>query len=135
MRLILPLVCAAAALIPAAAAAQGAASSPATADARCLLAMVALSNSTDQNASRMGQMGVFYFAGRVKAHEPNYDFARLKPIAAAMTQQTAQTEVQRCGAMVESSMQQLQTALAPPPGAKPPAGAPAPTQTPGAGKK
>jgi len=133
MRLFLPLVCAAAVLTPAVAAAQPAAS-PAALDARCLITMVLLSNSSDQNAAHMGQLGVVYFAGRVKAHEPNYNFAQLKAVGATLNEQSAQAELKRCGAIVQASLQQLQTALAPPAGAaKPPAAGAAPpvTKTPG----
>lgn len=130
MRLFLPLVCAAAALTPAVAAAQAA--SPVTQDARCLLTMVALSNSSDQQASHLGQLGVVYFAGRVTAREPNYNFAQLKTLAKSMTAEIAQTELRRCGPLVESSLQGIQTALAPPAGAKPPASAaPPPAKVPG----
>src|SRR5579862_274726 len=81
-----------------AAEAQPAAPSPTTDDARCLLAMVALSNSTDANQQRIGQSGAVFFAGRLKARDPNFSFARLKTIATTMTAQTAQTDLQqRCG--------------------------------------
>ena len=112
----------------AAAAAQppAAADTPAMADARCLLEMVALSNATDPSAQRLGQGGIIYFTGRIAAREPNFDFARIKTLAETMDMKAAQTDLQqRCGPMFKASMQQLETTLAPPPGAAPPAGAPA----------
>jgi hypothetical protein len=97
-------------------------------DARCLLAMVALSNATDANAQKLGQSGVIYFTGRISARDPNFNFASLKSLASTMNVQAAQTDLQqRCGPMFEQSMKQLETALAAPPGAAPPAAAqPAP---------
>jgi hypothetical protein len=80
--------------------------------------MVALSNSSTPDAQRAGQDGVVFFVGRISAHEPGFDFARLKTMAQTMNAQTAQTELQqKCGPMVQRYMQQLETALAPPPGA------------------
>jgi hypothetical protein len=107
-----------------AAQAQTAAAALTTADARCLLGMVALTNSKDANAQRLGQGGVIYFAGRIAARDPGYDFARLKALAATMDAKTAQTDLQQhCGPMFNKSMQQVTTALAPPAAA---AGAPPP---------
>jgi hypothetical protein len=105
--------------------AQPAPATPEATDERCLLAMLALSNTSDQQASRMGQTGVLFFAGRLKGRDPNFDFARLKSMAATMNAQTAQTDLQqRCGPMVSTSLQQLQAALAPPAGQAPPAAKP-----------
>lgn len=104
--------------------------SPPEADARCLLAMVALSNTSDPNQQRMGESGVSYFTGRIAGRDPNFDFASLKALAAKMDMQAAQNELQqRCGPMFNRSMQQVGAALAPPPsaGAAPPA-QPAPRQ-------
>jgi hypothetical protein len=134
MRLLIPAICLAALAQSAAtsAAAQApAAASPEVTDERCLLAMIALSNASDQNASRMGQSGVFFFAGRLKGRDPNFDFNKLKAVSASMSAQTAQSELQQhCGPMVSTSVQQLQTALTPPGGQAAPAGksAPAPAK-------
>jgi hypothetical protein len=96
-----------------------------TPDERCLLAMIALSNSTEQEAARMGQTGVLFYAGRLKGRDPNFDFARLKSVAVTMDGQSAQTELQqRCGPTLNASIQQLQTALAPPASKTPPAANP-----------
>lgn len=132
MRLLLPAI-SLAAIIPITAAAQTPAAPASTevTDERCLLAMIALSNASDQNASRMGQSGVFFFAGRLKGRDPNFDFNKLKAVSATMNAQTAQNELQQhCGPIVSTSIQQLQTALTPPGGqAAPPAkGAPAPAR-------
>jgi hypothetical protein len=139
MRQLLPAILLAALTLPAVAAAQPAqptrpapaqpaqpaAPPPATpeaSDERCLLAMLALSNASDQNAAQMGQTGVLFFAGRLKGRDPNFDFTKLKAVATTMSAQTAQSDLQqRCGPMVSTSLQQLQAALAPPASATPPA--------------
>ena len=87
---------------------------PTMADARCLLAMVALSNSSDPSQQHLGEGGVIYFTGRLAAQNPKFDFASLRSLAATMDARSAQTDLQRrCGPMLEKSMQQLQTALPP----------------------
>jgi hypothetical protein len=102
--------------------------SPTDSDARCLLAMVALSNSSDQNAARMGQAGVVYFAGRLSVREPTFNFARLKPMAATMNPQSAQADLQQhCGPLLNTAIRNLQSALSPPAAQSPaPAAPPAP---------
>ena len=130
MRFLLPVACLAMLAQAAPAAAQPAASPEAT-DERCLLAMVALSNATDQTASRMGQSGVFFFAGRLKGRDPNFDFAKLKAVTATMNADSAKADLQqRCGPLVSTAIQQLQTALAPPGGQAPSAARPAAPATP-----
>jgi hypothetical protein len=138
MRQLLPAILLAALTLPAVAAAQPAAqpapaapaapppATPEASDERCLLAMLALSNASDQSASQMGQTGVLFFAGRLKGRDPNFDFKKLKPVATTMNAQTAQADLQqRCGPMVSTSLQQLQAALAPPASqATPPAAKP-----------
>ena len=105
----------------AAAAAQPAAS-PSTDDSKCLLEMVALSNSTDPKMQQLGREGVFFFTGRITGREPNFNFASLQTMARGMNPQTAQTDLQqRCGPMFQKYIQQLQAALQPPAGAQPPA--------------
>jgi hypothetical protein len=122
MRLLAPICLAATLTVVTAAEAQTATPSLAESDARCLLAMAALSNSSDQNAARFGQAGVVYFAGRVGARDPNFNFTRLKTMAATMNSQIAQNELQqRCGPMLNSALSNLQAALAPPPSATTPA--------------
>jgi hypothetical protein len=99
--------------------------SPTQDDARCLLVMVGLTNATDPDAQRFGAAGVVFFTGRLTAREPNFDFARLKSMAATMDSQSAQTDLQqRCAPLVQRSMQQLQAALAPPADAAPPTSPP-----------
>jgi hypothetical protein len=133
MRLLVPAILLAAFTQPAVAAAQAQApaAAPETTDERCLLAMLALSNSTDQKASMMGQTGVLYFAGRLKGRDANFDFKRLKPVAQTMSAETAQADLQqRCGPLVSTSLQELQTALAPPASQSAPAAKKAPPATP-----
>lgn len=106
--------------------AQPAATTASASDARCLLAMVALSNADDPNQQRMGQSGIIYFTGRIAGRDPNFDFNSLKALAAKMDMQSAQTDLQQhCGPMFNTSMQKVGAALAPPPGATPPASKPA----------
>jgi hypothetical protein len=112
--------------IPLAAAAQ--APSPTDSDARCLLTMAAVTSQADANMAQSARIAVGYFAGRIKAREPSYDFAnRLKPIAATLNGPALNNELKRCGPQVQASMTQLEAAFRalspkPPPGpAKPPA--------------
>ena len=100
-------------------------------DVRCMLTMAALSNNK-ANQPQAG-LGIFYFAGRIKAQNPAFNFAtELKPVAAKMTQDDFKSELARCGPMVVSVVQGLQAAQAsfgPPPaapGTTPPAAPPAP---------
>lgn len=119
MRLIIVTLCATAAFASVASA-QPAASSPD--DAKCLLDMVALSNSTTPQAQRLGQEGVLFFVGRISGRDPGFDFTRLKAMGQNMNAQTAQTELQqKCGPMFQRYMKQFETALSPP---APPASAP-----------
>jgi hypothetical protein len=88
-------------------------------DVRCMLTMAALSNNK-ANQPQAG-LGIFYFAGRIKAQNPAFNFgADLKPVAARMTQDDFKNELTRCGPMVLSVVQGLQAAQAsfgPPPSA------------------
>jgi hypothetical protein len=100
---------------------------PAADDARCLLDMVALSNSSTPQAQRAGQEGVLFFVGRISAHDPGFDFARLKAMSQNMNAQTAQSELQqKCGPLVERYLKQFEAALSPPAPPAPPASAPPP---------
>ena len=122
MRLFIITLCATAA-VASVASAQPAAS-PSAEDAKCLLDMVALSNSSEPEAQRSGQAGAVFFVGRISAHDPGFDFARLKAMGQNMNAQTVQVELQqKCGPLVQRYMQQLQTALRPsaPPVSAPPA--------------
>lgn len=126
MRLFASICLAATIPLVTAAQAQPTTPSPTTSDARCLLAMAALSNSNDQNAAHFGQAGVIYFAGRLGARDPSYNFARLHSLAATMNSQMAQTELkERCGPALNNAMQSLQAALAPPASPSPAPGTPA----------
>ena len=122
MRLFIVTLCATAA-VASVASAQPAAT-PSADDAKCLLDMVALSNSSEPEAQRAGQGGVVFFVGRISARDPGFDFARLKTMGQNMSAQTVQAELQqKCGPLVQRYMQQLQTALSPsaPPASTPPA--------------
>lgn len=90
-----------------------------TGDVRCMLTMAALSgNKTNQPQATFG---LFYFAGRIKAQSPNFNFATdLKPIATKMSPADFQAETTRCGPMVSAVVQGMQAAQAsfgPPPAA------------------
>lgn len=102
----------AAAAAPPAAAVGGAT----TADARCLLDMVALSNADDQNTQHLGQDGVVFFTGRISARDPNFDFTRLKSMAATMNDPKAiDAELkQTCVPAFQRYMQQMSSALSAP---------------------
>ncbi|MGH6908915.1 MAG: hypothetical protein ACREE0_13695 [Phenylobacterium sp.] len=111
--------------------AQAQAASGTMGDVRCMLTMAAIS-SNKTNQPQAG-LGMFYFAGRIKAQNPAFNFATdLKPVATKMTPTDFEAELKRCGPMVVSVMQGLQAAQAsfgppqPPAGAAPPAKAPAP---------
>lgn len=101
--------------------------STALADERCLLEMVVLTNSgADPNAKGFGQAGVIYFTGRL-AHDPNFDFNRLKTLVGTLDLKEVQADLQqRCAPAFEKSMHQMQSAIAPPKAAAPPLPAPAP---------
>jgi hypothetical protein len=104
-----------------------------TEDARCLLTMAVLTSAKDAETARSAQMGVVFFAGRLKAREPNYDFtARLKPIAASLTGQNLKPDIERCGPIVQSAMNQLDGALR---ALSPPEPAPSQTPAPAPGRK
>ncbi|HEY2753462.1 hypothetical protein [Phenylobacterium sp.] len=105
-----------------------------TGDVRCLLTMgMVASNKANAQA---GTLGVYFFEGRLTARAPNLDLtAALKTEAARMTPADLQSELRRCGSLIQQAMQSLQTAQAnfqgpvsSPPGAPPaaPPAAPAP---------
>jgi hypothetical protein len=136
-------VCAAAAFAPLGALAATAAPPPAaasgvTADARCLMTMAAFTAAKDTNTASTAQLGVLYFAGRIKARDPGYDLGtQLRTVAASMNGQPLQAEANRCGPMVLQVLRELEAAqqtLAPPAGAaRPPAVARPPASAPPAG--
>jgi hypothetical protein len=117
------------ALAPLAAfAAAPAASGGVAADARCLMTMAALTSSPDAARARTAQVGVIFFAGRIKAQDPSYDFGtRLKTVAASMTRETVAAEAQRCGPMLVDTLKELDAAQKsfPPPKPAPTGAAPA----------
>ena len=112
MRLVLAIGIAALALAPDCWA-QPIGATAAAGDTRCLLAMVALSNSTNPSDQAFGQVGTVYFMGRIAGRDPGFDFVRLRAMAATMDARSAQADLrQSCGPMFEKSMQQLTDALA-----------------------
>jgi hypothetical protein len=130
MRPITLLAFAATAFLPlAAAAATPAAPTGVAEDARCLMIMGTLTGSKDQGAAATGQLGIAYYAGRIKAREPSYDLGvRLPAVASTLNGQNIQAEGERCAAAVVGMMRELQTAqksFAPPPAAGAPGAAPA----------
>ena len=74
--------------------AQAQAQSGVTGDVRCMLTMAALSGNK-ANQPQAG-LGLFYFAGRIKAQNPAFNFATdLKPTAVKMTQPDFEAELKR----------------------------------------
>jgi hypothetical protein len=108
-------------------------------DARCLMTMAALTSNPDPTRARTAQVGVIFFAGRIKAQEPGYDFGtRLKTVVSGMTRETLTADAQRCGPILVETLRELDAAqktFPQPKPAAPAAGAPAPIQTPGAAPK
>jgi hypothetical protein len=118
-------ICAGLVLSPLPAAAADSAGA-ATSDARCLMTMAALTTSKDESRARTAQAGVIYFAGRVKADDPSYNFTvKLKAVAAGMTSETIAAEAQRCGPILIASLRELDAAQKSfgPPASAPSAGA------------
>ena len=98
-------------------------------DARCLLTMVAISH--DPKYTAFTQAAVPFFAGRIRAQDPNYNFELLKQVAKTYKAQDLQAEAKRCGPMAQEALSNLGHALAPPKsaaahGAAAPAAKPAP---------
>ena len=80
-------------------------------DARCLMTMAAFTGDKDTNTASTAQLGVLYFAGRIKAQNPGYNLAtQLKGVAAGMNGQPLKAEADRCGPMVLSVLRELEAA-------------------------
>jgi len=101
--------------------------------------MVALRGQKDQQVANQGQLGVFYYAGRLSVRGANFDLASaIKTQAASLSPPQLQAELQRCGPMIQTSMQGIQSALmalrppGSPPAGAPPAAAPPAATAPGA---
>lgn len=78
-------------------------------DERCLITMAAMA-STPKYA-QIGNPGVIFFASRLSAEQPSYDFAsRLKVLAGQMGPKELSAEAQRCAPMVIKTLQALQAA-------------------------
>jgi hypothetical protein len=88
--------------------------------------------ASDKAHQAAGMIGVYFFAGRILKVYPGFDFATgLKAEASKMTQPILQSELKRCGPMVEQvgvGMRAAQQSLAPrpPTGAAPAGPAPQP---------
>lgn len=110
MRLITLVLSAGVMLAPLAASAAPAAGGVA-ADARCLMTMAALTSAPDATRARTAQVGVIFFAGRIKAQDPSYNFGtRLKAVAEGMSRETVAAEAQRCGPMLVDTLKELDAA-------------------------
>ena len=110
-----------------AAPAPAAAVNPNTADVRCLLTMTAVASNKERQQA--GQVGVYFFAGRLSARSPGFDLAAaVKAEAPTLGPQQLQAELQRCGPLVAAAAQKTQTAINSlrPPGAPAPAPAGSP---------
>jgi hypothetical protein len=93
-----------------------------TGDVRCLLVMTALASNKERQQA--GQVGVYFFAGRISARAPGYDLtSAVKAQAPTLGPQQLQAELQRCGPIVAAASQGAQAAIASlrPPGAPAPA--------------
>jgi hypothetical protein len=122
-----PVAAAPAKHLPAAAAAAGGV----TSDVRCLMTMIAFGQ--DKTRQQAGQIGVYFFSGRISARAPGFDLAAaMKAEAPKLGQAELQAELKRCGPIVATSSQNLQAAInglrppGPPPGAAPAPAAAAP---------
>lgn len=94
-----------------------------TSDVRCLITMAALGQ--DKTRQQAALIGVYFFAGRLNARAPGLDLPTIiKAQEATMNPKELPAEAQRCGPMVQASMQSLQRSFGPPSG-PPPAAAPA----------
>ena len=103
-----------------------------TSDVRCLITMAALGQ--DKARQQAALIGVYFFAGRVSARAPGLDLpTAIKAQEATMNPKDLPAEAQRCGPMVQASMQSLQRSFGPPPAAPsaaPPASPAAPAPNP-----
>ena len=105
--------------------------SPVTADVRCLMTMIAFGQ--DKSRAQAGQIGAYFFSGRISARAPGFDLASaMKAQAPTLGPAQLQAELKRCGPMVAAASHSLQGAinsLRPPgstPAAAPPPANPAP---------
>jgi Spy/CpxP family protein refolding chaperone len=103
---------------------------PVTLDVRCLITMAALGQ--DKTRQQAAQIGAYFFAGRLSARAPGLDLpSAIKAQEMKMTPQELPAEAQRCGPMVQATVQSLQRSFSPPAGAQPaPGAAPAPAPAP-----
>ncbi len=94
------------------------ATDPVTRDARCLLVMGAM--GTDANSKTAALLGVFYYAGRISARDPGFDFStRLRAVAEQIGDADFEGEAKRCGAEMTQASKSLDAAQASLTGVKP----------------
>lgn len=80
-----------------------------TADVRCMLTMSAVSGTPAQREA--ATMGVYYFAGRVKARQPSYNFSTgLKSEVARMHVADFQQALKPCTDQLKATVAALATA-------------------------
>lgn len=100
-------------------------------DERCLITMAAMAGNPQY--ADIGQPGIIFFASRLTAEQPNYDFAaRMKVLMAQMGPKDLSAEAQRCAPLVIHALQGLQAAER---AIHPPAGSAAPPPPPAHRKK
>jgi hypothetical protein len=103
---------------PALAATAPAKADSVTADVRCLLTMVAVSNVNKEHP-QAAQFGTHFFLGRINARDPGLDLAAaVKAQAPSLGPQQLQAELLRCGPIVSTAGKSFEAAML---GLKPPA--------------
>ena len=79
-------------------------------DVQCLMTMIALGQ--DKTRAQAGQMGAYFFLGRINARSPGYDLAAaMKAEAPKMGGPQLQANLKRCGPMVAGGSRSLQGAV------------------------
>jgi hypothetical protein len=73
--------------------------------------MAALGNSAEPTDKRLAQVGVVFYASRLKMRDPRYDFSgNLKRAKDQLIGHKVSDEVQRCAPEVINTMKQLDAA-------------------------
>ena len=98
-------------LLGASAATSATAQSSVKSDVRCMLTMSAVQGTPEQKQA--AQMGVYFFAGRLRAQNPSFDYATaLRNEAAQMKVSDFQAALTPCGNQVKAVIQSLAAAQA-----------------------
>jgi hypothetical protein len=80
-----------------------------TSDVRCMLTLSAV--ASDPNQRQAAVMGIYYFAGRIKAQNPGYNFGPgLKAEGERMTVADFQKELKPCGDQMKATAAALEAA-------------------------